>query len=595
MLVDVPATDLGADKMKLLQSYVRDVGRGLVMVGGKESFGAGGYTKTPLEETLPVDMDVRDRQKQPDVALVVVIDKSGSMDACHCNTANRDIGTAIPGVPKVDIGKEAILRAVSALTERDEFGVVAFDENAHWIINTQPLAGVGDVEDQIAGINPNGTTNIFAGLSAAVEQLEHTTAQRRHIVLLTDGWSSSGEYTDLLARMKAANITLCAVGAGGGASPFLQTLAEQGGGRYYAATNPASIPDIFLKETQQVSGQQIVEEPFFPIQTGDSPILRRARPGPAAAARLQRHDRQVRGAVRAGHGARRPAPGAVAVRPRSGGGVDLRRDRDVGQELGRLDRLQPVLLAAGARGRSPARSRAAWRPSSSPTATRRACACTRSETDGTPRNFYDTTVRLTSPEFDPVSVRLDQVAPGVYEAPLGILTPGAYALRIDQTQPGATPLGRTVVLVAPTAGRVPAAGHERAAADGAARRDRRARRWPGKRRRPKPGRTPSARRRRHATCGRGCCCWRCCCGRWTWRSGASRSGGATWSPRGRGPAPGGAAGADRPPTGEAPRRCATRSACSWSAGARAPTSALGRPTRTRRRVGAPETRSAPVA
>ena len=48
----------------------------------------------------------------------------------------------------------------------------------------------------------------------------------------------------------------------------------KGGGRFYDAANPSSIPDIFLKETQQVSGQQIVEEPFFPILTSSSPILR---------------------------------------------------------------------------------------------------------------------------------------------------------------------------------------------------------------------------------------------------------------------------------------------------------------------------------
>ena len=74
--------------------------------------------------------------------------------------------------------------------------------------------------------------------------------------------------------MEAAGITLSTVGAGGGSNPFLEGLAERGGGRFYDAANPASIPDIFLKETQQVSGQQIVEEPFFPILTSSSPILR---------------------------------------------------------------------------------------------------------------------------------------------------------------------------------------------------------------------------------------------------------------------------------------------------------------------------------
>ena len=135
------------------------------------------------------------------------------------------------------------------------------------------------MEAQIARHPPEGNTNIFGGLSAAVEELEQATATRRHIVLLTDDWSSSGAYEDLLAPMAAANITLSAVGAGGGGDgAFLSALAKQGGGRYHPATNPASIPDIFLKETQQVSGQNIVEESFS-IQTGDSPILRRLDAG----------------------------------------------------------------------------------------------------------------------------------------------------------------------------------------------------------------------------------------------------------------------------------------------------------------------------
>ena len=123
------------------------------MIGGPDSYGAGGYQKTPLEETLPVDMGVRDRQKQPDVALVVVIDQSGSMDACHCNTFNggQGGGTGIGGVRKVDIGKEAILRAAAALTERDELGVVSFNEQAHWVVRTQPLGGVDDLQGKIAG------------------------------------------------------------------------------------------------------------------------------------------------------------------------------------------------------------------------------------------------------------------------------------------------------------------------------------------------------------------------------------------------------------------------------------------------------------
>ncbi|HTG42738.1 MAG TPA: VWA domain-containing protein, partial [Methylomirabilota bacterium] len=261
VLVDVPRTRLSDAQMAALQVYVRDLGKGLVMIGGPKTYGAGGFQKTPIEESLPVDMGVRDQQKQPDIALVVVIDKSGSMDACHCNSFNNGnpggAGAGIAGVRKVDIGKEAILRAAAAMTARDQLGIVAFDATAHWVVKTQPLGGISDLQGAVAGIQPLGQTNIFAGLSQAVDSLETTTATRRHIILLTDGWSTSGQYDAILARMKADGITLSTVGAGGGSNPFLQKLATEGGGRFYGAANPASIPDIFLKETQQVAGRQI--------------------------------------------------------------------------------------------------------------------------------------------------------------------------------------------------------------------------------------------------------------------------------------------------------------------------------------------------
>ena len=349
VLVDVPRIRLTDKAMAALQVYVRDLGRGLVTIGGPKAYGAGGYTDTPLEETLPVDMGVRDREKQPDVALVVVIDKSGSMDACHCNSFNGGMGggSGIGGVRKVDIGKEAILRAASALTARDELGVVAFDQAAHWVVKTAPLGTVTDLQGAIGGIQPDGQTNIFAGLDQAVQSLKTATATRRHIILLTDGWSSSGQYDDILKQMKAAGITLSTVGAGGGANPFLEQLAHNGGGRFYAANDPSNIPDIFLKETQQVSGQQIVEEKFFPIQTSSSPILRGIEGGLPSPAGLQRHDRQARRPDRAGHRARRPAPRAVAVRPRPVGGVDLGLDRALGEELDRLAGVLAVLQPDG--------------------------------------------------------------------------------------------------------------------------------------------------------------------------------------------------------------------------------------------------------
>jgi uncharacterized membrane protein len=450
VLVDVSRLRLSTAQLGGLQQYVRDFGRGLVMIGGPKSYGAGGYEDTPIEETLPVDMGVKDQQKQPDVALVVVIDKSGSMDACHCNTFDRASGVpaGMAGVRKVDIGKEAILRAAAAMTARDQLGVVAFDDSAHWVVQTQPLGGIGDLRGAIAGIQPLGQTNIFAGLDQAVKSLESSTATRRHIILLTDGWSTSGQYADILKQMKADGITLSTVGAGGGANPFLASLAQQGGGRFYAAANPASIPDIFLKETQQVAGQQIIEEPFHPILTSQSPILR----GIDALPQLLGYNGTTA----------KPAAQTVLV---TGRDDPLLAQWQYG--LGRS-----VAWTSDSTGRW-AKGWIAWPgfskffsqlvswtfPGEETGGIEASFVTDGNETklrvesvaeDGSPRDFYQTAVAMTKPDLTSAAIGLAQVAPGVYEAPLGELDPGAYVIRVSQTRAGSSALGRTLGLVAPT-------------------------------------------------------------------------------------------------------------------------------------------------
>ena len=255
--------------------------------------------------------------------------------------------------------------------------------------------------------------------------LEDTIATRRHIILLTDGWSSSGQYDAIIARMKAAGITLSTVGAGGGSNPFLEGLAKDGGGRFYDAANPASIPDIFLKETQQVSGQQIVEETFHPIHHLVVADPARPRPGLAPAARLQRDDGQARRPDRARHRPRRPAPRPVAVRAGAVGRVDVRLDRPLGHGAGSAGTGSRSSSASSSAGRSRARR---------PAASRR-----RSMTDGdddqaagrerrggrlAARLLHDRRRDRRRPTSTSTAVGLVQVAPGVYEAPLGEIDAG---------------------------------------------------------------------------------------------------------------------------------------------------------------------------
>jgi uncharacterized membrane protein len=452
VMVDVSRLRLNDRQLAALQVYVRDLGKGLVMIGGPKSYGAGGYQKTPLEESLPVDMGVRNREKQPDVALVVVIDQSGSMAACHCNSFNGGMGggSGIGGVQKVDIGKEAILRAAAALTDRDELGVVGFNEAAHWVVRTQPLGGIGDLQAQIAGIRADGQTNIFAGLDQAVTSLEGATATRRHIILLTDGWSTSGQYDAIIAKMKADGITLSTVGAGGGANPFLEQLAKQGGGRFYAATNPNSIPDIFLKETQQVSGQQIVEETFFPIQTSSSPILRGLDAG---LPQLRGYNgTTIKAAAQSVLVTARDDPLLASWQYGLGRSVAWTSD-----STGRwakdwvgwsgFNRFFNQMVSWTFPGEETGGIEATFETTGGTTALHVQSV----DADGSPRDFYATSASIVGPDLEPATVSLVQVAPGVYEAPLGEIEPGAYAVRVTQTRPGSSPLGRTVGLVAQTA------------------------------------------------------------------------------------------------------------------------------------------------
>ncbi|MDQ4077586.1 MAG: VWA domain-containing protein [Chloroflexota bacterium] len=274
VLVGVEAPELPAATIETLPTYVREWGHGLVMIGGPQGFGAGQWLRTPVEEALPVDMEVRPKDQEANVALVLAVDKSGSMGRCHCDDPNA--GNYTPGMrtesglPKVEIAKDAIVQATAALGQMDFVGVVAFDEAARWALETQRYPGLASLEQAIAPIDANGQTNIFAGLSEAEESLSGVDARVKHIILLTDGWSRAGDYKKLADQMAAEGITLSVVAAGAGSAQDLAQLAEAGGGAYYPAASMLDVPQIFLKETIRIAGRYIIEEPFYPTLMGSS-------------------------------------------------------------------------------------------------------------------------------------------------------------------------------------------------------------------------------------------------------------------------------------------------------------------------------------
>ena len=253
-LVNVPASELGEKTMAEIETYVRDGGGGLVMIGGPNSFGPGGYAGTPVEKALPVKMNISGRGEIPSLGLVLVVDKSGSM-----------AGIA-GGADKISLAKEAAARSVSLLTPRDQAGVIAFDAYCTWAVPLGPVKDKDLIRKEIGQIYADGGTEIFPPLLGAYQALKDVPAQVKHIILLTDGISASGgPYQKLLENMRQDGITLTCVAVGQGAdSGMLKALSELGRGRFYATSEADSIPSIFTKETIMATRSFAVNEKFFP-------------------------------------------------------------------------------------------------------------------------------------------------------------------------------------------------------------------------------------------------------------------------------------------------------------------------------------------
>ena len=262
VLVDVPARMLGNNQMTSLQAYVHDLGGGLVAVGGPTSYGVGGYFQTPLEATLPVEMQIKDEKRRPSLGIVFIIDHSGSMEETS------------GGVTKLELAKEAAARSVELLFPTDRVGVIAFDDVASWVVPMTELSDPGQVIGAIGSIRTGGGTDIMAGVRAMSEILPDDPAKVKHVILLTDGGADPTGIPELVQQLYQENgITLSTVGVGNDAAPFLKDLAALGAGRYHFTNDASSIPSIFTEETSLATRAYLVEEPFFPALVNSSPIL----------------------------------------------------------------------------------------------------------------------------------------------------------------------------------------------------------------------------------------------------------------------------------------------------------------------------------
>ncbi len=248
VLSDVARNTLNDQQMRTMATYVRDLGGGFILAGGENNYGEGGYSKTIIEEVLPVTFEAK-KEKPESVAMIVVLDKSGSM-----------------GGQKIELAKEATKAPLLLLKDEDRFGVVAFDYNFYWPVRLQSVSNRTQIIQAISTIIAGGETNIYPALREAFIQLTGSSTEVKHVILLSDGRSLPDDFQGLTQKMAEAKITVSTVAVGNGADrELLANIATWGKGRTYYLEEPTNVPQIFTEETELATGKTLREESFKPV------------------------------------------------------------------------------------------------------------------------------------------------------------------------------------------------------------------------------------------------------------------------------------------------------------------------------------------
>ncbi len=255
VLENVPAQELGDAALARLAAWVRAAGGGVMITGGRRSFGPGGYFRSPLDEVLPVSMELRQEHRKMALAMVVALDRSGSM--------------AVPvagGRTKMDLANLATVEVLELLSPLDEFGVVAVDSSPHIVAPLQPVTGKAATRNMILRIDSaGGGIFVYEALHAASEQLLRASAGARHILLFADAADAEhpAGYQALLRQCRTAGITVSVVGLGRESDAdagLLRDVARRGDGRVFFTDRAEELPRLFAQDTFVVSRSAFVEE-----------------------------------------------------------------------------------------------------------------------------------------------------------------------------------------------------------------------------------------------------------------------------------------------------------------------------------------------
>lgn len=254
ILMDVPAIDISSSQQEALEAWVRDFGGGLLIVGGENAFGPGGYLETALDRVSPLSSKVP--REAPAVAMLFVLDRSGSMQQL------------VGGSSRLDVAKQATLTAISMLGEGSQAAIIAYDDTAHTLLEFTDSSESETIAAAIEQLVPGGGTAVHPALERAVELLDGVDAASRHVIVLTDGLSRPDDITGVMEELVAAEATVSAIAIGIGADvERVRQIARLGGGTAHTTTDFRALPGILAQEAMLLAGDPVVRDPVTPRVT----------------------------------------------------------------------------------------------------------------------------------------------------------------------------------------------------------------------------------------------------------------------------------------------------------------------------------------
>ena len=255
---DVPADELFATQIQAVHDAVRNLGIGFAMIGGPNSFGPGGYQNSPIEDCLPISMEISKKKILPKGALVIIL------HTCEFPQGNS-------------WAKKITKEAIKVLSAEDDVGAIGYGPKGNeWIFELTPASKYDELVPKInaaqIGDMPDFTSTMEMGLKGLVE----SDASSRHMIIISDG-DPPMPPPAVIQKFKdnQASVSTIAIYPHGGRDTLvLNAIATQTGGRYYFPPDPRQLPKIFIKEAKTLRRNQLQKRTFYPKLLNDDPILR---------------------------------------------------------------------------------------------------------------------------------------------------------------------------------------------------------------------------------------------------------------------------------------------------------------------------------